>query len=503
MSTDPETLSEHESAAARRIDRAYALALWPSVTGHAPIIFLAPYLNYATGTSIALLGLLSTVGRVYDALYDPLMGTISDRTPIRFGRRKPWVGIGYAAMLLVMVLALFAMPQPGDRLSSAWLAVGLFCFFTSWTTAFIPYVAHAGEITTDYDRRTRINLWQGVTQIVAGLVVYLVPYLLVDPGAAGFRGGVGAALRSIGVGLPLADWLTIPRIAGVANYGAVMTVLVWMTILTLPVIVYRYLRYVPEDRRTPAAAAGSIAAAFRNRIFRNFSFGYLLLIAGYMGRLSLFPFVVTYATGGQYSFLLLMLVQNVSGIVATPLWSRIFGRVERTRALMLAVGVEAAGLVALSLASSFSALAPLAFVAIGLPGGTLYLLPYLMAGDAADYSRWRQGIDNRGVHISIISMILKLGSVFSSATLWLAGLLGFDPAKGIDDGDLLILKTLGLYLPAGLIVAGGLVMARFPINRARHRAIQARLDRRMRPVTEPGREAFEGMTLPERTAKAS
>lgn len=481
-----------EGRAARRIDTAYALTLWPSITGHAPIIFLAPYLNYATGTSIALLGLISTFGRIYDALYDPLMGMISDRTPVRFGRRKPWVGGGYIVMLFVMVAGLIAMPQKGDALSAFWLAAGLFFFFTSWTTAFIPYVAHAGEITTDYDRRTRINLWQGVTQISAGLIVYLVPYLLVDPGMAGFRGIVGGALRDAGVALPLADWLTQPRGSGVANYGSVMTVLVWMTVLTLPIIVYRYMRYVPEDRRTAPAAPGSIVAAFRNRIFRSFSFGYLLLIAGYMGRLSLFPFVVTYATGGRYSFLLLMLIQSVAGILATPLWARIFRKVERTHALMLAAAVEAAGLVALSLATSYGALAPLAFVAIGLPGGTLYLLPYLMAGDAADYARWRQGIDNRGVHVSIISMILKLGSVFSSATLWLAGLLGFDPATGISDHDILILKLLGLYLPAALIVIGGLIMARFPINRMRHSIIQARLDRRNRPPMIAVPAAIEG-----------
>jgi len=467
-------------ASPAKIDRAYAWGLWPSVTGHAPIIFLAPYLNYATGTSIALLGLISTIGRIYDAAYDPFMGMLSDRTPARFGRRKPWVFGGYSAMLMVMLVALAFLPKQGGSLSYLWLGVGLFCFFTTWTTAFIPYIAHAGEITTNYDRRTKINLWQGVVQISAGLIVYLVPYLLVDPDTQTLRAAVGGVLHGFALTEPVAAWLTRPRVSGAANYGSVMAVLVWMTAATLPIILWRYMRYVPEKPRETHATAGSIKAAFRNRIFRNFSFGYLLLIAGYMGRLSLFPFVVAYATGGHYSFLLLMLVQSLSGIFATPLWSRIFKKVERTHALLLATAVEAVGLLLLSAATAVPSLAPLAFLAIGLPGGTLYLLPYLMAGDAADYAQLKHGEDNRGVHIAIISMILKLGSVFSSAGLWCAGLLGFNPVHGITPNDIGTLKALGIYLPAALIVIGGLIMARFPIDRARHRIIQLRLDRRAR-----------------------
>lgn len=465
----------------RKVDAAYAWALWPCTVGHAPVIFLAPYLNYATGIPIALLGLVSTIGRIYDAAYDPLMGVISDRTPPRFGRRKPWVLIGYSLMLAVMLGGLALLPQPGTHFNVLWMAVGLFLFFTMWTTAFIPYVAHAGEVTTDYDRRNRMNLWQGLVQIFAGLVTYLVPYLLVDPDMGGLRRFAGTLLIASSVGAPLGIWLTTPRAAGVANYGAVMAVLVWLTALTLPIILWRYMRLVPEDRAPKRVSApGSIASALRNPPFRLFSLGYLLLIAGFMGRLSLFPFVIAFATGGKWSFLLLMVIQSVAGIAATPLWTRLFRRLERTHALILAVSIEAAGLAMLGFAASYSICAPLAFLLIGLPGGSIYLLPYLMAGDAADYARLRQGTDTRGVHIAIISMILKLGSVFSSAMLWLAGSLGFEPTRAMTAGSIEILKILGIYVPAALTLAGGLIMARFPISRARHRIIQARLDRRDR-----------------------
>ena len=478
-------LGEKETRAQRRVDNAYAWGLWPTITAHAPTIFLMPYLNIATGTPIAVLGLIATLSRIYDAAFDPLMGVISDRTRSRFGRRKPWVLIGSIGVFLTVLAGALVLRHPPQRVSTFWLAAILLTFFTAWTSFYIPYMAHAGEITTDYNRRSRINLLQGLIHIVTGLAIYLIPYLLVDPGTLFLRVPIADALSAQGVLPGVADWLRFPAKAGLANYGRVILVLAWITVITLPIIIWRYLRYVPEEPRLFRPRQGSPLTALRNPVFSVFCLGYLLLIAGYMGRLSLFPFVTTYANGGHYSFLLLMLIQGVSGIVTIPLWSRILMRVERVQALMIAAAVEAAGLLCLSLAGEGTAYMSLvAFALIGLPGGTLYLLPYTVAVDAADYAQFKHGIENRGVYISIISMIVKLGSVFSVAGLWIAGLIGFNPATGVTPHDITTLKTMGLYVPAALILIGAAIMMTFPVTRSRHRAIQTRLDRRKRAMTE-------------------
>ena len=468
-----------ETRAQRRVDSAYAWGLWPTVTAHAPIIFLVPYLNIATGTPIAVLGLIATLARIYDAAFDPVMGIISDHTRSRLGRRKLWVLVGGIGMFVVTAAAAAALRHPPERVSTFWFAAGLLTFFTFWTTFNTPYMAHAGEITTDYNRRSRMNLQQGLMSMVTGVAIYLIPYLLVDPGTVALRTPIADALSSTGVLPGVADWLRTAGHKGTANFGRVMLVLAWITLITMPVVIWRYMRYVPEVPSLFRPRHGATLTALRNPVFSVFCFGYLLLIAGYMGRLSLFPFVVSYATGGHYSFLLLMLIQGVSGIVATPLWSRIFMRVERVQAIMIAAVVEATGLICLSLTGEHTAFMSLiAFALIGLPGGTLYLLSYVIAGDAADYAHFKHGADNRGVYVSIISMIVKLGSVFSVAGLWIAGLIGFNPAAGVTAHDITTLKTMGLYVPAVLILIGGMIMMTFPINRARHRVIQTRLDRR-------------------------
>jgi GPH family glycoside/pentoside/hexuronide:cation symporter len=475
-----------ESRAERRIDLAYSMAYWPLAIGTTPIFFLAAYLNQVTGASLAILGLISTVARIYDTLYNPLVGVATDHTRTRFGRRKPWVLVGFVGMLVILLIGIYALPSGASaRFSPLWFAVGLAAFFTMWTTALVPYSAHSGEITTDYDRRSRMNLQQSMVGIISSLITYGVPYLLVDHDMLGLRRAVAGALPDVLFLHDVGQWLSSSALTGVANYGRVMVVLAWLTIISSPILIWRYLRHVPElpipeKSGHPSGDKNSLLLPLRNPPFLLFCVGLLVFIAGYVGRLSLYPFIVPYATGGGYSFLLLMQIQGVSGIVAIPAWSRIFMRLERGQIMMLASAIEAAGLVCLGLSThGLPYLSIIGSILIGLPGGTVLMVPYLVASECADYSRLKHGGDTRGLHTSIIGFIHKIGNFLATMGLAIAGALGFNPSHGVSAHDVATIKMLGLYGPAVLIVIGGAIMMTFPITRARHAVIQSRIQRRM------------------------
>lgn len=481
-----------QQRAERRTDNAYAVATWPITIGHTPIFFLAAYLNHVTGVSLAVLGLISTIGRVYDALFNPVIGVVSDHTRTRFGRRKPWVAIGMVVMCGVLLLGVLTLPDGSKPFSGLWFGGGLILFFTAWTTALVAYNAHAGEITTNYDRRTRMNLVQSQIEIVASLLTYLIPYLLVDPDMSWLRQALAAMLPPIGPLTGVQDFLRSEALTGVANYGRVMMILAALTILSMPILLWRYLRRVPElpippeigERRSKTSA---LLLPLRNPVFRRFCAGYLLFIAGYVGRLSLYPFVVPYATAGGYSFLLLMQIQGIAGILATPIWMRVFMKLERGQLMLVAACIEAAGLVCLGLSTQGMPILTLVGAAlIGLPGGTVGSVPFLVASECSDHTRLKLGGDTRGLHTSLIATIGKIGSFLATMVLGIAGALGFNPAKGVSAEDVIIVQMLGLYIPAALILMGGVVMLGFPITRSRHRAILNRLERREAAVALAG-----------------
>ena len=88
--------------------------------------------------SMILLG-----GSVWDALNEPLIGWLSDRTKSRFGRRRPWVALG-AAPYIMSYVALWIVP-PGSRfVRSIFYACMYLLFVTFGTVVAVPYVETRG-----------------------------------------------------------------------------------------------------------------------------------------------------------------------------------------------------------------------------------------------------------------------------------------------------------------------------------------------------------------------
>lgn len=469
-----------------RSDRAYIWAAWPTAIGVTPTSLLAAYVNHTTGASLAALGAAATLARVADAAFSPIMGVISDKTRTRIGRRKPWVLVGCIGMLALLAYGLVILSRSTMTFSPFWYALGLGTFLLLMTMKGVPYQAHGGEITADYDRRSRINVRQGMINVAAGLVAMGLPFLLVDPITRPLRLTLASILPAIRPFDILIGWLKEDALVGAANYGRIMVLLAWITILTSPLILWRYMRYAKEipiansAKTSRKAKASELLLPLRNPVFMVFALGYLVFIAGYVGRLSIYPFIVPYATGGGYSYLVLSLVQVVSSLVATPLWARLARQLERGNTMLIACVIEAIGLVSIGLSVDLGGtFALIGAILVGLPGGTVGMLPFLMASDASDYSRFRHGGDTRGLHVSLISMIAKISSFIATLVLMMVGALGFNPKLGVSAHDVILIQCIGLYIPAALILAGGLIMRSFPITRRRHSIITRRIERRV------------------------
>ena len=65
------------------------------------IVYLPPFYAAELGLDLAQVGLVFFAARAWDAIIDPLIGNLSDRTRTRWGRRKPWIVIGTPALMLL------------------------------------------------------------------------------------------------------------------------------------------------------------------------------------------------------------------------------------------------------------------------------------------------------------------------------------------------------------------------------------------------------------------
>lgn len=119
----------------------------PVAAAQVPITnFLPVFYAQTFGISLAALGAIFLLERLWGAFADPLVGVLSDRTRSRFGRRKPWIAAG-AALYGLATLALF-FPLVG--VTPFYLGAALFVFYLGWSMIQIPYLAWSGEISGEY-----------------------------------------------------------------------------------------------------------------------------------------------------------------------------------------------------------------------------------------------------------------------------------------------------------------------------------------------------------------
>lgn len=167
-------MAEHDPGPAPPIGRGYKLAygfgsMAEAIVYSSTTQFLLLFYNQVRGLPAAGVGLALSAGLAVNAVVDPVVGSWSDRTHSRFGRRHPFM---FAAILPV-ALTLYGLFNPPAGLPQgvelAWLAVLNILLQQALTAFHTPHLALGGELTPDYIERTRVMsyntffLWAGDT----------------------------------------------------------------------------------------------------------------------------------------------------------------------------------------------------------------------------------------------------------------------------------------------------------------------------------------------------
>jgi len=104
----------------------------------------------------AAMGALIAASRLWDAVSDPLVGYLSDRTQSRFGRRRVWLYCSAIPMALGMVM-MWSPPSVLEGIQLiAWMALALWIYETASTAFFVPHGALGVELTPNFHERTRM-----------------------------------------------------------------------------------------------------------------------------------------------------------------------------------------------------------------------------------------------------------------------------------------------------------------------------------------------------------
>lgn len=146
-------------------------------------VFLLLFYNQIIGLDAAKVGLMLFFALVADAIIDPTVGHLTDRTRSRWGRRHPWL---YASALPIagFWILLWMPPEGSETVQYAWLFVFATLVRMSLSLNEVPSVALAPEMTQDYHERTTLLGLRSLMGWTGGLIILALAFglfRLADP----------------------------------------------------------------------------------------------------------------------------------------------------------------------------------------------------------------------------------------------------------------------------------------------------------------------------------
>jgi GPH family glycoside/pentoside/hexuronide:cation symporter len=140
---------------------------------------------------LGFIALIKALARAFDALTDPIMGWITDRTRSRWGRRRPWMLVG-APLAGLSFIALFAPPASlSPETAMVWFALAYVLYYLFHTIYEIPHGGLGAELTLDYHERNVLFGWRAPFLVAGTMVASTLPPLLIGA-LGGARAGYTA-----------------------------------------------------------------------------------------------------------------------------------------------------------------------------------------------------------------------------------------------------------------------------------------------------------------------
>ncbi|EHT99639.1 glycoside-pentoside-hexuronide family sugar transporter [Pantoea stewartii subsp. stewartii DC283] len=157
--------------------------------------FLTFFYTDVFGLTPALVGTLFMVLRIFDAISDPVMGVIADRTHSRWGRFRPWQ-LWIALPVGIIGTLTFTAPALSMDMKLVWAFATYLLLSLSYTAINVPYCALINTMTTRHSEVLSCQSWRFVLCGVAGFLVSVgLPWLVAELGKGnavlGYRAGVG------------------------------------------------------------------------------------------------------------------------------------------------------------------------------------------------------------------------------------------------------------------------------------------------------------------------
>lgn len=341
---------------------------------------------------VAVSGIM-LAARIWDAINDPMMGAIAERTRSPWGRFRPYIAFG-CPILAIMGVVTFTNPFSGSSSAGViWAAVTYIVAGMVYTLTNIPYGAMAAVMTEDANQRNSINASRNIGMNAGMLVVNAVSPILM--------------LKFSGAGAEVAN-----------GHGYMMTAVVY-GIIAVPMFLAVFFTARENIQPVHAPEKFSLGKTVSNLVGNKYLMILMLIMTlqmtAFMGRIAVTAYYVIYCLGSFTLISLIMTIPSIGGIIGSFFVPFFAKRIGKRNVLMYSMIIQGIGLMIIYLA-------PFNNITMVLVGCWVFGLfnvgmpmTLSMVADSVDWMEQQSGVRTDGTAYATYGLATKIGNAVGAA----------------------------------------------------------------------------------------
>lgn len=360
--------------------------------------FLMIFYTDVFGISMAAVSGLMLFSRFWDAINDPIVGGLTDKTKSRWGRYRPWLLIASPITAVLLILAFWAHPDWSNTSKIIYMVITYCLLVLGYTCVNIPYGTLCGAMTQNIDERAKINTSRSVAAMIAIGIINIITVPLIS------KFGSNSAKEG---------YLMVAVL-----YGCIFTACHFFCFSKTKEVVS-----IPEKEKISVKV--QLKAVLQNKPYLLALVGQILFGVTLYGRNADILYYFTYVEGSASYYTIYSMCIIVPSIVGAACFQPVFkktnnkGRAASIFAFL--TGISMFCLFFFNVRESAVLFYVVAAIAQFFFSGFNTAI-YAIIPDCVEYGQWKTGLRNDGFQYAFISLGNKVGMAVGTALL--AGMLG-------------------------------------------------------------------------------
>lgn len=412
--------------------------------------FLMIFYTDVFGISMSAVATLMLFSRFWDAINDPIIGGLSDKTHTRWGHYRPWLLFAAPLTALVLILTFWAHPDWSQTHKIIYMAVTYCILVLGYTCVNIPYGTLCGAMTQNMTERAQINTSRSVSAMIAIGIINIIT-------------------------IPLIEWLG----NGNARQGYLLIAILYGTIFAVCHIFCfaktKEVVEVPVAQKIPLRL--QLQAVAKNKPYLLALLGQVLFGFILYGRNADLLYYFTYVENDAVLFTYYSMAIIIPSIIGAACFPKVF-QLTSNKGWAASVFAFGTGITIIALFFFSPVTSPIPFYLFAALSQFFFsgfnTAIYAIIPDCVEYGEWRTGIRNDGFQYAFISLGNKIGMALGTALLALSlGWAGYEANTTQNEAVVAIMRHSFSTIPGILWVVTALALFFYKLDKRSYNRILA------------------------------